>query len=172
MKTSYTPYNVSLHKQAKEEFSNTLISEKNKWIHKKLKNLNVAQSQIFWKNYKKTLTNKPNEYMGNLMDGGILHSDRTQKENILYKSFFSGEHTNGGSFDHVFEQEINSCYDNIISTQFTSDQLDPIINDHLNGKIGLEEVTLALKAQNSSAKSFDNDNLHPKILKHLPVSAL
>ena len=172
MKTSYTPYNVSLHKQAKEEFSNTLISEKNKWIHQKLENLNVAQSQIFWKNYKKTLTNKPNEYMGNLMDGGILHSDRTQKENILYNSFFSGEHMNRGSFDHVFEQEIDSCYDNIISTQFPSDQLDPVINDHLNGKIGLEEVTSALKAQNSSAKSFDTDSLHPKILKHLPVSAL
>ena len=118
MKNSYTPFNIFQHKQAKEEFSRTLIAEKNKWIHQQLENLNVAESQKFWKNYKRTLTDKTNEYMGNLIDGGTLHSGTTQKENILFKSFFSGEHMNEGNFDHAFEQDIDSEYDSIALANF------------------------------------------------------
>ena len=172
MKSCYSPYNVSLHKQAKEKFSEALIFEKNQWIHQKLENLNVTESQQFWKNYKRTLTNKSYEYMGNLMEGGVLHSEASQKESILFNSFFSGEHMNEGDFDQDFEQRIDNHFARIVSDNFSASELDPIIDNHLNGKITPEEISFALKAQKTTVKSFDADELHPRILKHLPPIAL
>ena len=172
MRMNYSPLNVRRHTQAKEEFSEALIAEKNNWIHQQLENLNVADSLRFWKNYKRILTDKANDYMGNLMDKDILCSKRIDKENILYKSFFSGEHMSEGNFDHTFEQEIDIEYDSITMADFHPTPTDPIIDEHLNGEISLVEVINALQSQKSTAKSFDPDELHPKILKHLPTAAI
>ena len=172
MRMNYSPLNVRRHTQAKEEFSEALIAEKNNWIHQQLENLNVADSPRFWKNYKRILTDKANDYMGNLMDKDILYSKRIDKENILYKSFFSGEHMSEGNFDHAFEQEIDIEYDSITRADFHPTPTDPIIDEHLNGEISLMEVINALQSQKSTAKSFDADELHPKILKHLPTAAI
>ena len=42
--------------------------------------------------------------MGNLMEGGVLHSGASQKENFLFKSFFSGEHMNKGVFNQILSR--------------------------------------------------------------------
>ena len=43
---------------------------------------------------------------------------------------------------------------------------------HLNGEISFEEILTALKDQKASAKSFDLDDIHPKMLKNLPSNAI
>ena len=172
MKKSFTPSNVNIHDQAKEEFSRALIVEKNKWIHRQLEHLNVPDSVRFWKNYKRIFTEKGNEYMGNLIDNGVLYSERVDKENVLFKSFFSGEHMSGGDFDLPFEDEILNEYDSIASGNYLRTDQDPTVDEHLNGDISLTEVISALKLQKATAKSFDTDELHPRILKRLPTAAI
>ena len=101
-------------------------------------------------------TNKSDKYR-NLGDN--LHSDRTQKETILYKSFISNEQIQAFFIillnrKSVVVMTIDSC------TQFPSSQLDPAINYHPNGMV--EEVVPAPKAQKSSTKDFATENLNTK----------
>ena len=172
MDNNFTPYNIHCYKTLKEEFSATLISEKNNWIHKKLDGLNVNDSLQFWKNYRRTLTGKTTEFMGNLVSGGKLCAQPEEKEQLLFKSFFSGEHMIDSTFDKNFDQEIESSYESLSSSNFTNTSMDPIIDEHLNGEISFEEVLTALKDQKVSAKSFDLDDIHPKMLKNLPSNAI
>ena len=172
MKDSFTPLNVHRHKEAKEKFSSTLISEKNTWIHQQLDNLNVSDSLKFWKNYKRTLTDKVHDYMGNLLEGGTLHSEFTQKESILHRAFFTGEHMEEGNFDHAFERVVDHEYDNIVTADFHPSASDAETDKYLNGEISCSEVKETLLFLKSSAKSHVVDDLHPKILKRLPTAAI
>ena len=137
-----------------------------------LTNLNVSDSRQYWKNYKRTLTDKPGQYMGNLIEGGILNTDRGKKEEILFNAFFSGDHMAEGVFNKTFEKDIDRKYEVILSSGFELTKSDPIIEEHLNGDVQSDEVVSMIRAQKSTAKSFDIDELHPRILKHLPKSAI
>lgn len=170
-----TPLNAHNYEVAKELFANTLISEKNNWIHKQLENMNVTDSIRFWKKYKKTIAGITTEPMGNLYEEGVLYSETAQKDELLFKSFFSGSHMEHGRFDTAFEMDIEEKYHNIDLSDTTSpgtynnQASNP---DDLNYDILMEEICEAIKSQKSSAKSFDIDDLHPTIIKQFPRSAV
>ena len=89
MRKRSTPLNITKFEQAKQKFSETLISEKNKWIRTKLEKLNVMDSKTFWKNYKKTIVGGSKEYLGNLEERGVLLTTHDEKEEVLFNTFFS-----------------------------------------------------------------------------------
>ena len=119
-----TPTNRTAFQKAKEEFSATLIASKNNWIHKKLENLNVAESKTFWKNYKRSIIGGSPEYLGNLEDKGILYANPSKKEELLFKTFFSGSHMNAHEFDKQFGEEINKKYEDIKASMFADSSID------------------------------------------------
>ena len=179
-----TPANRIIFEKAKAEFSAALITKKNCWIRKNLENLNVTESRKFWKNYKRTLTGDKKDCLGNLEDGGKLFSDPSEKEELLFKTFFEGNHLNSNDFDNPFYEETNQEYSRIISTfqqfqphgQECINEPEICNNDpkhtFLNEDVTLPEVIDAIKNQKSSVKSFDDDQFHPKIIKNLPMTAI
>ena len=180
-----TPQNKANYDHAKDTFSDELVKTKNIWIRNKLENLNVRESQTFWKNYRRTLTGDTTELMGNLEENGVLYADTTSKENILFDSFFTGNHMRGANFNKNFDQEIELLYKNILSqdkdgntslkskaTNVSSRSMNTADFDILNQPIGLEEVYASLKHQKTTVKTFDGNNFHPKMLKNLPHIAV
>ena len=168
----YTPANIEAYTTAKSIFADKLVSEKNNWIRTKLETLNVIDSKIFWKNYKRTLTGQITESMGNLEENGILHTETKDKEDILFKTFFDGSHMSDANFDQSFGAEIEHTYDEIISTRPIHSHTSRHDNDFLNAEITLQEIESALVKQKNNAKSFDEDGLHPVIIKRFPAQAL
>ena len=76
-----TPDNIETYKKAKQEFSNNLIAEKNNWIKTKLENLNVNESQKFWKNYKKSIVGEEIQYLGNLERWSFIYRNKRKRKN-------------------------------------------------------------------------------------------
>lgn len=181
-----SPENRIIYDNAKTEFSTVLTIKKNCWIREQLENLNVAESRIFWKNYKKTLTGDKKEYLGNLEDKGNLLTDPHEKEDLLFRTFFEGSHLNPKEFDNVFYENINQEYSNISSLHQFEHPHDVMVDNHfyqesnesdcqyhfLNEEISLEEVKNSIRHQKPSVRSFDGDQLHPKIIKNLPMSGV
>lgn len=179
-----TPTNKTIYENAKKDFSSVLITKKNCWIRQKLENMNVSESQIFWKNYKRTLTGDKKEYLGNLEDGGKLYTDPSEKEVIFFKTYFEGTHLNPKEFDDSFYEKLNDEYSSInLENQHKSQQscLNNLDMDNMHGsdpyaflneEISLVEIKDAICHQKSSVRSFDDDQLHPKIIKHLPLPAI
>ena len=77
-----------------------------------------------------------------------------------------------GDFDLTFEREIDAEYEDIEVRNFDHSHMDPNMNEYLNGEITYTEVANAIRSQKSTAKSYDSDDLHPKILKRLPSTAV
>ena len=176
-----TPSNINRYKEAKYNFSSELIKAKNCWIKSELEHLNVVDSKIFWAKYKKSIVGDSREGLGNLEEGGVIHTDTGEKENILFNTFFTGSHMDNASFDSAFEDKINKLYSDVISegqessskitlnSEISSTTID---DDPLNDDISLEEIYAAIKHQKSTVRSFDSDNIHPIMLKHLPTIAI
>jgi exonuclease III len=176
MMARHTPINADNYRVIKSAFAEQLVAEKNKWIHEQLDGLNVADSLKFWKNYRHTIVGTSNDFIGNLYDGGILHTETSQKEETLYQSFFSGNHMKNGNFDASFGTKVDKEYSTILQSCYKSNEDNPsALNDNpsaLNESIRMEELIQSIKALKSSAKSFDIDDLHPTIIKQLPRSAI
>jgi hypothetical protein len=181
----YTPANIEAYKKSKKQFADKLISEKNNWIRGQLEGLNVIDSKTFWKNYKRAIVGQNQESMGNLEEGGMLYTDVKEKENILYKTFFDGSHMKEDNFDQSFGSEIDHKYELIIGNTHSDQDSRPCSNNPpnsdnteleleaaLNSEISLQEVQSSIMDQKNSAKSFDEDGLHPTIIKKLPLKAI
>ena len=170
MEQRSTPLNIKDYEQAKILFSDELLKAKNSWIRSKLENLNVTETKLFWKNYKRSIVGETKQYLGNLEENKVIYTKPKDKENILFKTFFTGSHMDSGSFDKNFEKNIDQYYERL-NEELPMKNSQNIPQDPLNSPISLEEVYNSIKLQNSSAKSFDNDNFHPTMLKNLPTIA-
>jgi len=169
MMARHTPVNAEMYRVSKKAFADKLVKQKNNWIHEKLEGLNVTDSIKFWKSYKQTITGKTNDFIGNLYEDGILHTENSQKEKVLYEAFFSGKHMQDGNFDTVFGEQTESKYTSISQSGYGRKE---DCSGTMNEPIRTEELLSVIKDMNISAKSFDIDDLHPSIIKRLPETAI
>ena len=157
-----TPRNKQLHEEAKVAFTDALITEKNDWVHRKLEGLNVRQSEEFWSKYKHVFGSLPDNSIGNLSDEGVLITNDTKKEDLMFKTFFKGGHLKNRNFDEDHYQEINREL-----TEIINEVDDPEVqeDDTLNSRILLSEVNDAIAKQKMNDKSMDTYGIHPIMLK-------
>ena len=179
MNVKSTPVNIFHYKQVKQLFADGLISEKNSWIRSELEHLNVIDSKVFWKNYKRTIIGKKKEFLGNLEEGGILYTENATKEELLFKTFFDDAHMENGEFDAQFKTDISEKYTNIFSPSFDptyhpgiSEEHSSAEHDHLNYSVTVTEVVDAILHQKASVKSFDDNGIHPSMIKRFPDNAV
>ena len=173
MSSKSSPSNIANYEDTKTKFSEELIRSKNCWIREKLENLNVSESKIFWKNYKRSIVGESRESLGNLVETNVIYTSVKDKENILFNTFFTGAHLSKTSFDTSFEEDIDK---NLKLFTQREPKRSPVLSntceDRLNEEISLNEVYEAIENQKCSVKSFDNDNFHPYMLKNLPPTAV
>ena len=168
----YTPSNIDAYKLSKHLFAKKLTAEKNSWIRGKLENLNVTESKIFWKNYKRHIVGETQENLGNLEENGVLYTDSKDKENILFKSFFDGSHMSNTSFDHAFESDIDHYYLDVRNNRTSGQGLNTEDHTYLNTEVTFHEVYTAINDQKTTAKSFDEDEIHPTMIKKFPQNVI
>jgi exonuclease III len=187
-----TPHNAQLLRDKKAEFKALLIKEKNDWIKDKLSNINVSDSNIFWKRYKILFGESHINYIGNLSSKGILYTKDHDKDQILFEEFFSGKHLQGNNFDETFKEEIIHNYQSIISHDLQPNEnlevdIDNMlqqerikkvnhcprnpVEDILNAEVTSDEIDDAIASQKCIGKSTDGYSINPIMLKHLGVSA-
>ena len=175
--TRSTPRNKDLLDRSKAKFREALVKEKNKWIHKKLEGLNINQSQEFWKQYSRYFKPKEDSIIGNLIcaSSNSLKSSDEDKEELLFKTFFCGDHLENRSFDEDHLSEIQKELDSLITRDFDvpigSQNNEDLITD-FNRKITRSDVIDAIKRQKSAGKSIDGTKIHPVMLKHLPPAGI
>ena len=179
------PSNKARLEECKSNFKESLIEEKNNWIHRKLEGLNIRDSIEFWKRYKKQFSPTSNNFMGHLkkLDSNGLTHDDAEKEEILFETFFSGHHLRDQDFDdawkdsmeaHVLklnEEDWGLPNANDIPEQIL-EQDENLDNNFLNSEILFDEVVAAISAQKTAGKCSDMDKFHPLLLKKLPSEAI
>ena len=187
-----TPLNTDNLRQKKEEFKSLLIKEKNDWIKEKLTNINVADSVTFWKRYKSLFGNVQSNLIGNLVCNNIIHTKDTEKEQILYNTFFSGKHLENNTFDKNFEGKITAVYDELIGKNLQQNSestkhihrifrdtgvkillkdSDKLSEEILNREVTDTEIRESISKQKSNGKCSDSYQVNPVMLKHFGVNA-
>ena len=136
---------------------------------KKAHNLNAAESQKFWKEFKKITNSNTNQSVNPLDDGeGGLITEKEEKEQLLFSTFFEGKHMEEESFDEHFYEQINNQYEEIIHGDGNTENEE---SEELNADITDTEIRNSIKNYKSSGKSFDNHGNHPEMFKNLgPLS--
>ena len=187
------PSNKAKLEKCKNEFQEALTQEKNIWIHDKLDGLNHKDSIEFWKRYKKQFVKKGKMSISHLYcnkSQTTLVYGNEDKEEILFKTFFTGEHLNEASINESHQKCINEEFDHIENTR-KWDIADPCklvqdsfedakeynMNDEpvegdfnnscLNTDVTYDEVLESIALQKTSGKCCDGDKFHPLILKKL-----
>ena len=165
---------------AKEEFDAKRKEECREFILKNTKGLNTAETREFWKNFKKLFGKQKDskiEMLANESDDMI--TDEQEKEILMFSTFFEGQHLHKENFDEHFHDTITKQYFDAKSKGFYVQNLDRSIrnnpvrgedsNIHLNfnDDIGEDEIRYILKNKISKGKSFDQEDIHPIMLKHL-----
>ena len=145
------------------------MKEKNYWIHKKLEKRNTKESMIFWKQYQRILLSDDENFIGNLQNDNENQSlclSDTEKEKLLYETFWSGKHLKDQQFDEKHYDLVLNNFEQDPQDQHNSQTKDGV---NLNDEITTSEVKAAIKAQKITGKSRDGDNFHPKMLKTLNI---
>lgn len=187
-----TPTNNYLFRTKKEEFKSLLIKEKNRWIRDKLSDINISDSKKFWKRYKSLFQDKQANYIGNLSKNGLLFTSQSDKDKVLFREFFTGEHLEGHDFDNEFADEVNGLYNSLLEAnmddvptlaQDIKDTLDgsdikPVTQsfvidgeDPLNTEITLSELNEVINEKKTEGKSTDSYEVNPTMFKHLGLVA-
>ena len=187
------PVNKKILEACKDKFQESLITERNKWIHKKLDGLNTKDSVEFWKRYKKQFVKKSEPSISHLYSDKALKSlvfENAEKEAILFKTFFTGEHLNQFSFDEEYQKLINTDFQNLVDTNWgiamngnshghyseniadgdSTAEYSP--SSSLNEMITYSDVIEAIKVQKTSGKCCDANKFHPLFLKKLTRSPI
>ena len=163
-----TDTNLKRLKDAKNEFDEERKSACQNFLIDIAKQLNSVQSQRFWKDFNKLFKKKTNQKVDPLFDErNQLQTENEEIESCLFSVFFEAKHLKDGDFDQNFYEEVNDIYNRLINQEPTQ-ETDENVN-MLNAEITLPELKKAIKC---SAKSVDNLNFHPSMLKHLGSSAL
>ena len=167
-----TPFNKQKFLEAKELFSQQLITEKNDWVKQRVEKINVNDSTQFWKKFKKVFGINSNNYIGNLASSdSCLATSDDSKERLLYDTFFTGRHLNQLQTDPDHEKMIDKEYNKII-TRFDMEKESITDHDLINRDITEAEVREVIKANVDHDKSCDDDKIHPCILKKLGSTAI
>ena len=186
------PVNKSHLETCKAEFQETLITEKNTWIHRKLEGLNTRESLEFWKRYKKQFSPTTDTWIGHIKTGvgNEITNDDTEKEKIMFATYFTGQHLNDGNFDEdwlsTMEENISELKErnwDILDTSSNPSEPENIPtesqssdenfeNENLSSEILQEDVRSAIAAQTTAGKCKDMDGFHPLLLKKLPGEAI
>lgn len=155
--------------QSKSEFDEERKKACQEFIMKKAHNLNAAESQKFWKEFKKITTSNINQSVNPLDDGeGGLVTEKEEKEQLLFSTFFEGKHMEEAGFDEHFHEQINNQYEDIIHGDGNTENEE---SAELNVDITETEIRNSIKNYKSSGKSFDNHGNHPEMFKNLgPLS--
>jgi hypothetical protein len=165
--------NKETYNTCRDEFKAALLKEKNEWIHTKLEKLNARDCKIFWKTYSRQFLSQDENFISNLCcpdTNKMAHSD-ADKEKLLFETFFSGKHLIDKEFDEqhfqVTVDRLSQIKDQSFEGVDTPTAEKQLFLDILNDPITIEDVENSIFAQQSSGKSRDGDNIHPKMLKCL-----
>ena len=166
---NYSKRNTDMNRdkliQSKLEFDEERKTACQEFIMKKAHNLNAAESQKFWKEFKKIATSNINQSVNPLDDGdGGLVTEKEEKEQLMFSTFFEGRHMEGASFDEHFYNKINNEYEDIIHREGNTENEE---TEELNADISVTELRDSITNYKSSGKSFDNHGNHPEMLKNL-----
>ena len=151
--------------EAKCIFKEELIKKKNEWIHQRLNGLNVQECSEFWEQYRRMFLNKEENVIGCLenQNGDLLHLD-TEKDLILFDTYFTGKHLHGEDFDDTHFDRITEDYIRL-KNEIEDDDHHP--EDQLNRPVAFDEVSAAITSMKASGKAWDGDGIHPIMLKNL-----
>ena len=166
-----TPNNKFILSEATSKFKKKLIKDKNDWIRTKTENLNIKNSTEFWKRYRKVFGAEQNNHVSNLIDGNNLLTTNEAKENLLFKTYFTGQHLKAkGRLDN--DHETIEEYERIKNSWDTTNKPTDSNENGLNDDINEGEIRLSIEKQNNDSKAEDPDGVHPCILKHLGENAI
>ena len=167
-----TDTNKTNLEEAKENFESKRREECHTFIMKNTKDLNTAQTRDFWKSFKKIFGKEKDDKVEILEDtDGNLVDDDEEKEKIMFKTFFEGEHLKKEKFDEVFYNKVLTEYNEAKLTKFTNsssvhlnidNENDSNSHRSFNDPIKESEVRYVLKYKKSSGKSFDEVNSKKK----------
>ena len=155
-----------------ERFKERLNVYKNDWVHEKAESLNIKQSTTFWKRYKGVFGVQPNNTINNLVyNDDFIHTSKG-KEELLYKTYFTGKHLEdqGRGISQEYESNVMKKYAEALKDQPTSKESCNGNNEILNARIEIWELESSIRNQ-KDAKSLDPDQIHPSILRHLGLQA-
>lgn len=144
---------------AKEEFNSALTEELNNWLNKNVSELNVAQGKAFWKTHKKLFGERSDERIETLKHRNKYCIEDSEKCDLLYQTFFSGEHLNDSTFDNHWLQEVQ----NFVQEQCSRTPQPAWFNENFS----MAELTQAIKTTKTSNKSLDTDGCHPLMVRHM-----
>ena len=181
-----SPFHKKTFDDSKAEFKDTLIKEKNEWIHSKLEGLNVHQSQEFWRKYKRLYGDKDSMSIGNLIcpESNELMTSDSDKEELLFNTFFGGKHLDNAEFNNDHYSKIVNDVNYLKDNNFFAGDHDPnnynqednyanrLEEDISNEEITTSDVIWSINKQKCANKSKDGTHIHPIMLKHLPGSAI
>ena len=174
-----TDVNRSTMDAIKEEFDSKRKDQCRQFIMKSTKDLNTSQTREFWKNFSKLFGKEKDSKVEILTDDdGNLITEDACKEQLMFKTFFEGHHLDKESFDENFHYEICTEYEEAKKEEFvcnttgqaetTSESVDDNSrHKRFNDPIGEDDIRYIIKNKKSSGKSFDEDGVHPMMLKHL-----
>ena len=163
-----TPNNKCLLEESVGKYRNALVEEKNNWIRERVESLNISNSTQFWRRYKKVFGGSSDNSIYNLKDGDILVTTNEKKEELLFRTFFTGEHLKSqpknSDYEKAIDQKFNSIHEN--------EDNDENMTNQLNDPVTIQEIVSAIEKQKAKDKACDSDGIHPIILGNLKQRSL
>ena len=174
-RSKYRRRNTDANKEdlvtSKEEFDNAKKQECQSFIIGRTSKLNSAQALKFWKEFNLLFKKKTIQKIEPLFDKeGSLLTDSKEIEQLMFATFFEGQHLHEGNFDDYFYLETNRIYSKIISEQQLLENLECC--EEINAEISVAEVKAAIKNYNACGKSSDKEHFNPIMFKHLKNKAI
>lgn len=156
----------------KDAFDNARKRECQDFLIEKTSKLNSVQALRFWKEFNLIFKKKTELRIDPLIDKeGTLLTDAKDIEELMFATFFEGNHLHDGDFDDHFYNETNSLYEDITNKQ---QAVDEDLEDYgeINAEITVAEIKAAIKSYQTSGKSADKEHFNPVMFKHLGTNAI
>ena len=136
---NYCKRNTNINKerliQAKKLFDDERKLECQEFLLRKTKNLNSTQALDFWREFNKIFKKKTQQNIDPLMDKeGNLLTDHKEVEELMFSTFFEGQHLIDRDFDHTFYVETIRMYDEIINDNTDEHEFEECSNE-INSEI-------------------------------------
>ena len=168
-----TPCNKTYLDDQKEKFKSELTKAKNQWIRNRSASLNVKDSTLFWKKYKKVFGLKQDNYIGNLVERNKLVTADSEKEKLMFETFFTGRHLKSQEVDKEHNRDMLSEYSSIMEEKDKmANEREAISSTDLDCEITEQEIRDCINRQQVEDKSTDFNNIHPLVLKNLGPAAI
>ena len=168
-----TPGNKVFVDEEKEKFKFELTKAKNEWIRSRTETLNIKDSSLFWKKYKKIFGTSQDNHIGNLIDGNNLVTEDPEKEKVMYETYFTGKHLLNQVTDKKHDGDLLSEYQKVMEKRGSNEvDVNYCSSSELNTEITKQEIHNALEKQQVEDKCTDFDNIHPCVLKKLGPEAI